>query len=315
MKVAFFTNRLSRRGTEVALFDYAKYNKHILGNESFIVTNTLTPTHHESLDKFNNEFGGVLLTNTIYDIEKFIEKNKIDVMYKICEGCVESIPTNCKVAVHVVFNQFDPFGHVYAYVSEWLRNHNVPVNRQANYDYVPHMIDMPPPLETLRKSLNIHNDCIVYGYHGGGDSFNIKFVQEAVYEMANEKNIKFIFMNVDRFCNHENVLFLPGSTDMQYKANFIETCDAMIYARSRGETFGISIGEFSIMNKPIIAHNNPPEKSHLSILGDKAILYSDKTSLKEILRNFTKTNGNYDCYSQEFSKYKVMDKFKKVFLL
>ena len=37
-KIAFHTNQLSIRGTEVALFQYAKYNEEILGNKSVIFT-------------------------------------------------------------------------------------------------------------------------------------------------------------------------------------------------------------------------------------------------------------------------------------
>jgi len=35
-KIAFHSNQLSIRGTEVALYQYAKYNEEILGNKSVI---------------------------------------------------------------------------------------------------------------------------------------------------------------------------------------------------------------------------------------------------------------------------------------
>ena len=37
-KIAFHSNQLSLRGTEIALFAYAKYNEDILGNKSVILT-------------------------------------------------------------------------------------------------------------------------------------------------------------------------------------------------------------------------------------------------------------------------------------
>ena len=37
VKIAFHDNQLGERGTTVAVFDYAYYNKHILGNESIIM--------------------------------------------------------------------------------------------------------------------------------------------------------------------------------------------------------------------------------------------------------------------------------------
>lgn len=36
------------------------------------------------------------------------------------------------------------------------------------------------------------------------------------------------------------------------KTTFINTCDAMLWARHDGETFGLAIGEFSSKNKPVI---------------------------------------------------------------
>ena len=35
-KIAFHSNQLSLRGTEIALYAYAKYNEEILGNKSVI---------------------------------------------------------------------------------------------------------------------------------------------------------------------------------------------------------------------------------------------------------------------------------------
>jgi hypothetical protein len=36
--IAFLSNKLTLRGTEVALYDYADYNEKILGNKSIIIT-------------------------------------------------------------------------------------------------------------------------------------------------------------------------------------------------------------------------------------------------------------------------------------
>lgn len=37
MKIAFFDNYLTERGTTVSLFDYAYYNETLLNNKSFII--------------------------------------------------------------------------------------------------------------------------------------------------------------------------------------------------------------------------------------------------------------------------------------
>lgn len=36
--VAFLSNKLTLRGTEVAIYDYAHYNETLLGNHSIIIT-------------------------------------------------------------------------------------------------------------------------------------------------------------------------------------------------------------------------------------------------------------------------------------
>jgi len=38
MKVAFISNKLTLRGTEIALYNYADYNEKYLNNESIIIT-------------------------------------------------------------------------------------------------------------------------------------------------------------------------------------------------------------------------------------------------------------------------------------
>ena len=39
VKIAFWDNCLNERGTTLAIYDYAYYNKKILGNESIIMYN------------------------------------------------------------------------------------------------------------------------------------------------------------------------------------------------------------------------------------------------------------------------------------
>ena len=77
-----------------------------------------------------------------------------------------------------------------------------------------------------------------------------------------------MFMNQDPFCDIDNVLFIEGTTDQEQKVAFINTCDVMIHARERGETFGLAIAEFSSQNKPIITYSLSPERCHIDILGN-----------------------------------------------
>ena len=74
----------------------------------------------------------------------------------------------------------------------------------------------------------------------------------------------------------------------------------MIHARCDGETFGLSIAEFSIKNKPIITCPCG-DLEHIKILGDKAIKYSSK---EELIRIFNNIN-NIICSRNDWNAYEL----------
>ena len=124
-------------------------------------------------------------------------------------------------------------------------------------------------------------------------------------------------MNQDPFCDLKNVIFIKGTTDQEQKVAFINTCNVMIHARERGETFGLAIAEFSTKNKPIITYSLSPERNHIEMLKDKGIHYTDYNSLYTILINIQKSDieeKEWDCY-QEFTPEKVIEQFNKIFLI
>uniref|UniRef100_A0A6C0HJ50 Uncharacterized protein n=1 Tax=viral metagenome TaxID=1070528 RepID=A0A6C0HJ50_9ZZZZ len=41
--IAFLSNKLTLRGTEIAMYDYAEYNEILLGNKSIIITRNYNP--------------------------------------------------------------------------------------------------------------------------------------------------------------------------------------------------------------------------------------------------------------------------------
>ena len=124
-------------------------------------------------------------------------------------------------------------------------------------------------------------------------------------------------MNMDPFAQHERLLFLPGNSDLDFKVKFINTCDGMLHARGIGESFGLACGEFSIKGKPVITYALSPQRSHIEILGDKAILYKGKKDLANIFQNFdrkTQHQKNWDAYSKNFSAKVIMKQFDDVFI-
>ncbi len=320
MKIIFHENQLCYRGTSNAIFDYAQYNEEILNNESLILYPKNSKNNiPEAIERFEKRFN-VLGYTDIAHRDMLIKKSNADLFYAIKSGeKEEDAPTDLiKTVIHAVFKYNEPYGDVYAYVSEWLAK----TMSKGELPFVPHIVDLPEVDGDLRSELNIPKDAIVFARYGGAETFDIKFVMDAVKKTAlKNKKIYFIFMGTDEFVKrnffrpYKNIIFLPPTTDVERKIKFINTSDAFLHARTQGESFGMAIGEFSIKNKPIITWSGSDEKSHLEILGDKAILYKDKEDIMQVLNSFTPDNSkNWDCYSDYFNPRIVMDKFESVFL-
>jgi hypothetical protein len=112
--------------------------------------------------------------------------------------------------------------------------------------------------------------------------------------------------------SHPNIRFLPGSSDMKRKRMFINTCDAMLYAREGGETFGIAIGEFSICDKPIIARNKEHSCAHIDILGPNLIGHTNYEEVYDIITHWDtyKKDVSQNGYKQ-YTPENVIQNFKK----
>ena len=121
-------------------------------------------------------------------------------------------------------------------------------------------------------------------------------------------------MNTNPFYIHPRIIYLDMSIDELYKSTFINTCDVMIHAREVGETFGLSVAEFSSKNKPIITCNIG-DIEHIHILGDKCIIYNSDYELSYILKNIKNiinTKNNWNAYTY-YSPTNIMNMFDKIF--
>ena len=320
MKIIFHENQLCYRGTSNALFDYARYNEEILGNESIIMFPKNSPNNvQEAIDKFSNKFKVYSYTDN-NERNKILEASQADLFYAIKSGEREyDAPIDIiKTAIHAVFKYNEPYGNVYAYVSEWLSK----TMSNGHIPFVPHIVNLPDIKGNLREELGIPKDAVVFARYGGRETFDIDFVHKAVKKVARKnKNIYFLFMGTDCFVKrnifrpYRNIIFLPPTLDIDRKVKFINTSDAFLHARRQGESFGMAIGEFSIKNKPIITWALSDEKSHIDILKEKSILYHNQNDLENILSNFQPDNNtDWDCYSKVFNPTSVMKKFEEVFI-
>jgi hypothetical protein len=314
--IAFHGNQLCLRGTTSAIYAYADYNERILGNKSIIVSSPngdLT-----ALEKFQKRFKEVHLIHFGSYISLFRQQN-VDYLYAIKGGnssdgvCMLEVPT----LVHAVFCENDPHGHRYCYVSDWLaKNQGYDPNRYA----VPHIAEkLPAPSWDYREKLGISKSKTVFGCYAGVTEFNINDVHYVIDQIVKERDdIIFLFMNINKFCDdHPNIIHLNGTWDLNEKSAFVNACDAMLHARRHGETFGCAVAEFTMENKPVITYKHSAERSHIEILGDRAIYYGDgREEIYNILTDF-KSYVKYDDYYKAYENHSpeiIMERFDKNFL-
>jgi hypothetical protein len=316
--VAFLSNKLTLRGTEIAIFDYADYNEKMLGNKSIIISRDYEKVKHEydvdiqAYNKFQNRFEVFYYANQ-EDIDNIVSNNNVSHLFIIKAGDWDGLISNrCKNIIQCVFTTRQPHGEVYTPVGQIVNNLDC-----TNYPVMPHIVNVPESNENLRKELNIPEEAIVFGRYGGKDSFDIQFVYNVIQKILEiRSDFYFVFMNTNVFYEHKNIIYLPGSSDMINKRKLINTCDALIHARDGGETFGLTCGEFAICDKPVITYGKSHANEHLLILKEKAVTYNSAEELYNIFETFTK--DKYDMKENGYKFYSpenVMNIFKNICLI
>ena len=316
MKIAFHTPQIDVRGTCVALYDYALYSETLLGHTSIVVTDRKNSEKCDirAVRKFKNRFP-VFSYSTKEELHNILKREKCNVLYAIKYGKNDGIyfdDGTIKNAIHCVFDMSEPHGDVYAGVSKAL------AKKFECSLFVPHMIGLRPSKtkENLRKSLNIPENALVFGRHGGIDTFNLPFVHAAIARIVQKKNdIYFVFMGAPIFARHPQIIYLPPTCDDDEKNRFISTCDAHLECGSMGHSFGLAMGEFSINNKPIIVYKNDSvwNTAHYDILGEHALYFEDGEQFENIIVNFKPNSKDWNRY-RDYSPEKVMKIFSSVFL-
>lgn len=247
-------------------------------------------------------------------MEEVLRKKGAALMYALKAGkrdglISHTIPT----MVHAVFptSPLQRHGASYAYASEWLSE----VCSGGKIPAVPHIVDLPRIAGNLRSSLNIPESSKVFGCYGGRKSFDVASAVLAVRKALEQlDDTFFLFMNIEKFVDHPRAIFLPGSVDLSFKTQFINSCDAMLHARKQGESFGLACGEFSLMDKPVITYKFGKHRHHIHVLANKGIYFSGWRDLYEIIRSFDPKEMSFcdwDQYSKRYNKEAVMEKFDR----
>ena len=315
MNVAFHSNSMSLRGSENALWDYANFNETILGNHSVIChPATLENAENPTFAKWKARFP-LAPYRTKAELSSQFKEIGIDLFYQIKPGPYDGfVISGLKNCVHSMFLSDEFHGDSFAYVSRWASR----VMTGRGESFVPHYVPKLESKENLRQELNIPSKAKVFGRHGGWDTFNIPFVREAVVRHARQNpEDHFVFLNTEPIRGAEsmaNVHYLGATVHPEEKARFFATCDAMLHARWHGETFGLAVGEFAVLGKPVITFSESRERAHVEMLGNQSLQYGHVGELIKILREFHphKTQGTeYEIFGDPKV---VMEIFRKKFL-
>lgn len=322
-KIAFLSNKLTLRGTEVNLYNYADYNEKILLNESIIITRSYYNVKNEfdvdkraAYDKFSSRFN-IFYYNNRQEIDEIIIKNNISHLFIEKAGSIDdNIYSNyCKNIIHCVFYSNSLHGDIYTVIGQTIND-----IYSTNYPVLPYIPNIDKSNENLHIELGIPSDAIVFGRYGGTESFDIEFVHKAIINIVNDpkyNNIYFLFMNTNKFYVHKQIIYVEGTICDKYKRKFINTCNALLHARLRGETYGLTCAEFALCNKPVISYGLSAEREHILILKDQIILYNNYEDIYNILVNYDKLYYNFNMNNNGYmfdTPLNVMKKFDSICL-
>jgi hypothetical protein len=331
--IGFYLDHFTFRGTNSAVYDYAVYNKKLLGNESIIIfaEENKSGEKESILNQYRSE-NIVTIPAKTTELEGLFKSLKLSALYTISRNSginesgkqtrpeiIAAQNIGLKCIVHCVLemgNISSAKGTSFIGVSNSVAKGG---------DVLPHIVILPELKTDYRSFLNIPSTAIVYGRHGGCDTFDIPFVKKAIEKIVQvRKDIYFIFAgevpNILRDVKpHPQILFISPFYDKYTKRKFINTCDYMIHGGKLGESFGLSCLEFDYCGKGVltVAKEFIPDEydkkisvyntSHLEEV-QNLLVYKDYISLVGFfINNKRNTTGRVE--NKKFSPEYVMKIF------
>ena len=137
---------------------------------------------------------------------------------------------------------------------------------------------------------------MVFGWYGGHDAWDDNATPVVLHVASQRRNdVYFLFQNFKDDAQlllqeNPNIISLPVDSGLINKKRFILTCDAFLHTRTLGETFGLAVAEFSILQRPIITKRHPLHRFHLDILQGDCYTYGSMPELKTLLLSLNEAN-------------------------
>ena len=191
MNILFIFKCIIERGSAIRSIRLARGNMTILKNHSFIACRSDHVINFDLFLMMKAEFKEKLF---IYyeqqQLDDFIQKNKIDLVYFSHDGKQAELPTKFEPLIyHSMFTTLYPQGTLFTCISEWLNR-----RFQTHFPVLPHIVEnfegIPVDKYSLRKSLGIPENATVFGGYGGREQFDIPFAKSCVVDIAKKHNIK-----------------------------------------------------------------------------------------------------------------------------
>lgn len=308
--------------------DYAWGNRAILKNGSFFLLPWREGGAAHPVLLTMQAIAPVRFYRNSDEREGILREEGADFFYCVKNGFNDGVfSRRVPTGIHAIFRESEFHGDVYAYISGWLSR----VMSHGRAAVAPWMVRLAEETGDLRAEARIPPEAMVWGRHGGEDSFDIPWVQQVVAKVARENpTIRFLFLNTREFPEASgvpNIHFLPATSDPVRKRAFLNTCDAMIHGRQRGETLGMACLECASLGKTVLTYGGSPEVAHLEVLGESAVKYESPEQLLGFLRQpesildrpTFKAGGGPQVAGrttpfQEYQPAAAMRKFEEVFL-
>ncbi len=310
MRVLLHDNQLCERGTTTSMMDYAR----VLRTSGHDVEISYWAQSHanvtEIIARIGEEFR-LLPHSARYEVPK--EAASFDAAYFIKAGNDDGlIALGIHTLVHVVFQQYEPHGSRYAYISEWLadsmrdqvmgrsgKQQGLPLLGAAakadgcenalDFNSLDLIVNIAIPEFGVRSELGIPEEAFVILRFGGMDTFDIGWAQETVVTLLDQnKDWYFVGLNTARFTEHPRARFVPMVMDPVEKASIIAASDVFLTARGQGEAFGVAIAEALQIGIPVLAWQGGMDRNHVHLLAGLGGLFNKPWDLRMKLRRIAK---------------------------
>ncbi len=310
MRALLHDNQLCERGTTTSMLDYARVLR-AAGHDIEISYWSQAPANvPEIISRVGEEFR-LLPHSGRYELP--LEAPSFDSVYFIKAGGDDGLVVpGVHTLVHAVFQQYEPHGSRYAYISEWLAEtmRDQVTGRQGRQSGLPELgaaakeagcqnalgfealdliVDVASPQTGVRAELGIPEEAFVILRFGGLDTFDIGWAQETVVTLLDQnRDWYFIGLNTERFTDHPRACFIPMVMDPTEKASIIAASDVFLTARGQGEAFGVAIAEALQIGIPVLAWNGGTDRNHIHMLSGLGALFRQPWDLRLRLRRIAR---------------------------